>query len=603
MCVCVQEPLPDDGSATPVSALCPVAGASEASNDSPAALLRAQHRPQQQQSMVAEAEEAEEMAAAREQQTAAQQQQQLQQQQQQGEVEPAGAEELLGLGRRSAGVALSGPSGTQYYDALDEPCAGAGSGLADTAASPAGTQPPASGTAEEPGEGPRHGLAALAAAVLARGAHHRRGLSASSATSTDTPTTGEEGAPGRQQPMSRRFWRRFNRDYGEWDAYWDTMGVEAEEVEGQPATRGIVSGALHAAEEMLRNSYYSTSILVALFLMRELPGRGGPGEDRAGRGQGEPEAACTGQAWGQPQVADCTWLRNSGTPKSCDTPKNCGNPKTCAAWPLPHMHAGNGWLRVQPDINADPHDEHTRQHAGHRHTRTHSSSGLGDASLPDLGGSSSEADASGRPLPPARAQSLTRVAQEVQKRLVSGSRAVAKAPVRAVAKAGSSMRQASLNWGDLFARPPRPSSANGNDRSSIDGSGKAGADGSVAGPLPPRPPIAAAAQAGGSGGNAMHGGGRHRKTVSLDTGTAAEARRAAAAAMEAHEQLAVGAGAGGMPAGVSPSKALQRRPSNMASLAMAASMERAEHRVHSHGGGRCRLSCFTICSRQPAVKD
>ncbi len=47
------------------------------------------------------------------------------------------------------------------------------------------------------------------------------------------------------------------------------MGVEQEEVEGQPATEGVVSRALQSLEEVLRSSYYSTSILVALFMMRE----------------------------------------------------------------------------------------------------------------------------------------------------------------------------------------------------------------------------------------------------------------------------------------------------------------------------------------------
>lgn len=36
-----------------------------------------------------------------------------------------------------------------------------------------------------------------------------------------------------------------------------------------PGSGGIVGRALHAVEELMRNSYYSTSILVALFMLRE----------------------------------------------------------------------------------------------------------------------------------------------------------------------------------------------------------------------------------------------------------------------------------------------------------------------------------------------
>ncbi len=48
------------------------------------------------------------------------------------------------------------------------------------------------------------------------------------------------------------------------------MGVEQEEVEGEPASRGVVSRALHSVEGLLRDSYYSTSIYLALFMLREL---------------------------------------------------------------------------------------------------------------------------------------------------------------------------------------------------------------------------------------------------------------------------------------------------------------------------------------------
>lgn len=48
------------------------------------------------------------------------------------------------------------------------------------------------------------------------------------------------------------------------------MGVEEEEeVAEQPEASGVVGRALHSLEELMRDTYYSTSILVALFLLRE----------------------------------------------------------------------------------------------------------------------------------------------------------------------------------------------------------------------------------------------------------------------------------------------------------------------------------------------
>lgn len=53
------------------------------------------------------------------------------------------------------------------------------------------------------------------------------------------------------------------------------VGVEQAEEEGDLESAGVVGRALHALEDLLRDSYYSTSILVALFLMRECQAEGG----------------------------------------------------------------------------------------------------------------------------------------------------------------------------------------------------------------------------------------------------------------------------------------------------------------------------------------
>lgn len=66
------------------------------------------------------------------------------------------------------------------------------------------------------------------------------------------------------------------------------VGVENEadsgEVEGgdeAPGSGGIVGRALQAVEEVMRDSYYSTSILVALFMLRECLARAEQGRTDA----------------------------------------------------------------------------------------------------------------------------------------------------------------------------------------------------------------------------------------------------------------------------------------------------------------------------------
>lgn len=224
----LKEPLPEGdgevpgtGTDSPVSALSPVAGASEASEESPA--RKQQRRAAAAAQRAAGAAEAEAVFASA---AAAQQQQAQQGQDGQNQQRPSSGiiteEQLedLRAGRR-ASVTVS-----EYYDARE---------VCDDELPTAGRaplQPPPkqqevwpTGAAQgvepalpQPQAAPQQ-TSSLAAAAPARGAHHRRGLSIESATSTDTPTT-EGGQP--RAPGSRRFWRRFNRDYGEWDVYWDT---------------------------------------------------------------------------------------------------------------------------------------------------------------------------------------------------------------------------------------------------------------------------------------------------------------------------------------------------------------------------------------------
>lgn len=215
----LKEPLSEDGTASPVSALCPVAGASEASEESLAAQARAHQRAVlQQRAAEAEAEAVFAAAAAaapgQPQQAAAAAEEAAEA----AQPSPGAQLDELQRGGRRHSTALS-----EYFDAR-EVCTESGGSFTTASAAPAGMLPPTSETEElaaaAAAASPRS-LPALAAAVLARGGsgyHHRRTLSSESATSTDTPTTegGTQRAPG-----SRRFWRRFNRDYSEWDVYWD----------------------------------------------------------------------------------------------------------------------------------------------------------------------------------------------------------------------------------------------------------------------------------------------------------------------------------------------------------------------------------------------
>ena len=160
---------------------------------------------------------------------------------------------------------------------------------------------------------------------------------------------------------------------------------------------------------------------------------------------------------------------------------------------------------------------------------------------------------------------------------------------RAVAAAGTSVRQASVSGAKAIFAPGRPRSTSGS------GSGRGGQGRSMDGEqggweaLPPGllPGAAASLEV------ADMRPSRHGKTMSLDAGTAAAARQAAAAALvqqQQHQQQGEG----------SPGKAgMERRPSNMAAVAAMASMQREEGRVRVPA----RLGCFTLCRRPPAVKD
>lgn len=247
-----QEALPEDGAASPASPLCPGADASEASDDSPSVLQRTQRRIQRHLTAAAAAgggevgaeEAAAEVAIV-------------------GAVgaEEVGAEELeLAASRRSISTGYS-----VYYDAreaLEDETSSAAARrqqhqAAEEEAMPAAATPPWQQQqhvaeprqqqqvveVEEEEEAavrplpasvwpPRPEVleampspsplstVALAAGVLSRGARHRRAVSTDSTASTDTPL-GEDGLPAPKQPGSRRYWRRFNREYEEWDEYWD----------------------------------------------------------------------------------------------------------------------------------------------------------------------------------------------------------------------------------------------------------------------------------------------------------------------------------------------------------------------------------------------
>ena len=312
----LQEPLSEDGTVSPNSALCPMMDASEASDDSPSALARAQQGVQAanggvQGPAVVEAAAAAAAAAAS---TAEE------------------AEEGVPLALREASIRQSIAS--VYYDAsevLQEEVSSTGMPAAAAAeAAPAGLRaelpPLPAGPAieeEQPWPQPLPGRSPLAAGLSRRAAHRRTVSTDSTASGAETPL-GEDGQPVPKQPGSHRFWRRFNRDYGEWETYWDegergvprwggvggqsllgvwgaaclhapgsvnslvlpsqqtltsallapphpsaTVGVEPEGLGEQPEASGVVGRALQSLEGLMRDTYYSTSILVALFLMRE----------------------------------------------------------------------------------------------------------------------------------------------------------------------------------------------------------------------------------------------------------------------------------------------------------------------------------------------
>jgi hypothetical protein len=288
VCVCVQEPLPGNGSATPVSALSPLPDASEASEDSHAMLQHLQ-APQAAQQHAAPGAAAGDALGGPQKGAPADQRQQ--------EAEAVCEEEVLQGGRRTSSVAMSDAS--LYFDARESwqaaksmrfaAAASAANSRQQLDAAAADTQALGLGGGafagveqppqqqQEP-QASHHSVASLAAVALSRGPHHRRAVSDMSAASADTPAGGDDGGtPGgdRHQHTSRRFWSRFNRHYGEWESYWKEMGVEPEEEGAEEAGaaegRGIVSQALHAAEEVLRSSYYAASLVLALFFLRECP--------------------------------------------------------------------------------------------------------------------------------------------------------------------------------------------------------------------------------------------------------------------------------------------------------------------------------------------
>ncbi|PRW59437.1 hypothetical protein C2E21_2158 [Chlorella sorokiniana] len=573
----LKEPLCEDGTVSPDSALSPPIGASEASDDSPSTVNRMQQAAAAAGTAAVGTAAAAGAAAVGAAATAASTAAAAVGTAAAGVVAAAGAaagappaaaastaeeaELVVPVALREASIRQSLTS--VYYDASDVLLDDVSSAGMPAGAAAAGQPAPPPWEAAAPAavdeetapqplpERSPLTAAALAAASLVRSSSlsrrvmHRRTVSTDSAASGAETPLGEDGQPLPKQPASRRFWRRFNRDYGEWETYWDEVGVEQEELPDQPETAGVVGRALQSLEGLMRDTYYSTSILVALFLMR------------------------------------------------------------------------HGWLRVEPDADADPHDEAARQHYGHRHARNASNSSATsslqlDNLWPAAGSDGTVAVLRRKSSTAARAaaaaseageldavaaqQGLSLVAQEVFSRMVSGSRKVAKAPARAVAAAGSGLaaagttvRQASMTGARAVSSVLRPRSA-GSDLSRA-GEGSSGGSqpeqpaqaapvGLAAAALPPLPPHQRARLS-------------HRKTMSLDTGAAAAAQEAAAAALLRHREGGVA------PAHVSPSKELQRRGSNLAELAAMQSMQRSENHVRAPS----RFACFTVCGWRPAVKD
>lgn len=252
-----QEPLCEDGTVSPDSALSPPIGASEASDDSPSAVGRAQQQVQQQVgAAVGAASAAAGTAAAAVGAAAA------------GvaaaAVAVAGAPAAAAAAVAGAPPAAAASTGEEaelvvpvelreasmrqsltsvYYDASDtllDDASTAGTPAGAAAGQRAELPPPwaaaaPSALAEEepspppplPSERSPLSAAALAASSLLRTSSqsrrvlHRRTVSTDSAASGAETPLGEDGQPLPKQPASRRFWRRFNRDYGEWETYWD----------------------------------------------------------------------------------------------------------------------------------------------------------------------------------------------------------------------------------------------------------------------------------------------------------------------------------------------------------------------------------------------
>lgn len=210
-----------------------MAGASEASDDSPAGLARTPQRSQHVHVVAAgePAHVAEEPAAAAAAGTLALPVIEERAAEAADAAAAVGApavkealeDDALELPRRDLSVQHS-----VYYDAPEAPdvlLAEASSPAAAAQAASAGAAAAAAHATPSP-QLPPHpasppSTAALAAAALSRGALHRRTVSADSAASGSETPLGEDGLPQPRQPGSRRFWRRFNRDYTEWEAIWD----------------------------------------------------------------------------------------------------------------------------------------------------------------------------------------------------------------------------------------------------------------------------------------------------------------------------------------------------------------------------------------------
>ena len=165
---------------------------------------------------------------------------------------------------------------TEYYDALEEPS----------------SEEQAEGSTRPDLQQPRH----------------RRGSSADSGNDTGDEAAAAQG--------TRRYWRSFNRDYSSWDSYWDAVGVEqrstsvpesggraaaAAEEDDDAGVLARVTNTLHSVEALLSSSYFSSAILISLFLIRggwlrvepDSPGAGATHSGSRGSGHGGdvPDAA------------------------------------------------------------------------------------------------------------------------------------------------------------------------------------------------------------------------------------------------------------------------------------------------------------------------